>query len=106
MVELATEAARTHAFAEKTLQPQVRGWTSDRLERLPWCTTHSRQAQQRLALHQTRLPTATLFGNLAVRATVEEFLDWFKGVEEWQVGAVLHQVADNTDAKVTNEDLV
>ena len=37
----------------------------------------------------TRVPVSALFGNLAEGATVQEFLDWFPGVEEWQVKAVL-----------------
>ena len=30
----------------------------------------------------TRVPVSALFGNLAEGATVEEFLDWFPGVED------------------------
>ena len=55
---------------------------------------------------KTRVPVATLFGNLAAGATVEEFLDWFEGVEEWQVRAALQHVADNSDAKVPHENPV
>ena len=33
----------------------------------------------------TRVPVSALFENLASGATVEEFLEWFPGVEEWQV---------------------
>lgn len=54
----------------------------------------------------TRVPVATLFGNLATGATLEEFLDWFEGVEEWQVRAVLQHVADNIDARVPHENPV
>ena len=55
---------------------------------------------------KTRVPVATLFGNLATGATVEEFLDWFEGVEECQVRAVLQHVADNIDTKVPHENPV
>jgi uncharacterized protein (DUF433 family) len=41
----------------------------------------------------TRVPVAALFENLASGATVEEFLDWFPGVEKWQVRAVLEHEA-------------
>ena len=41
----------------------------------------------------TRVPVSALFENLASGATVEEFLDWFPGVEEWQVRAVLDHEA-------------
>jgi uncharacterized protein (DUF433 family) len=37
----------------------------------------------------TRIPVAALFENLRDGATVDEFLDWFPGVERAQVEAVL-----------------
>ena len=37
----------------------------------------------------TRVPLSHLFANLEAGATIEEFLDWFEGVEDWQVRAVL-----------------
>ncbi len=41
----------------------------------------------------TRVPVSALFENLASGASVEEFLDWFPGVEEWKVRAVLDHEA-------------
>ena len=41
----------------------------------------------------TRVPVSALFENLESGATIEEFLDWFPGVEEWQVKAVLEHEA-------------
>ena len=41
----------------------------------------------------TRLPISALFGNLASGATVGEFVEWFPGVEEAQVLAVLEFAA-------------
>ena len=32
----------------------------------------------------TRLPVSALFENLESGATVEEFLEWFEGAEEWE----------------------
>ena len=37
----------------------------------------------------TRVPVSALFENLKEGASIEQFLDWFPGVEEWQVKAVL-----------------
>jgi uncharacterized protein (DUF433 family) len=37
----------------------------------------------------TRVPVAALFENLKDGATVEQFLEWFSGVERSQVEAVL-----------------
>ena len=36
-----------------------------------------------------RVPVRSLFENLRDGATVEQFLDWFPGVERWQVESVL-----------------
>ena len=41
----------------------------------------------------TRVPASTLFENLKDGATIEQFLEWFPGVEGWEVKAVLdHEV--------------
>ncbi len=39
----------------------------------------------------TRVPVASLFENLKDGATIDEFLDWFPGVERWQIQTVLYQ---------------
>lgn len=42
----------------------------------------------------TRVPVASLFENLKAGASVEQFLDWFPGVERSQVDCVLeHEMA-------------
>ena len=41
----------------------------------------------------TRVPVYALFENLREGASVEQFLDWFHGVEEWQVKSVLDHEA-------------
>ena len=41
----------------------------------------------------TRVPLFALFENLQSGATIEEFLEWFEGVEKWQVKAVLEHEA-------------
>jgi uncharacterized protein (DUF433 family) len=47
---------------------------------------------------RTRVPASSLFGNLAEGATVQDFLEWFPGVAEWQVRAVLEHEVDSLDA--------
>ena len=37
----------------------------------------------------SRVPVSSLFENLRDGATIEQFLDWFPGVEYWQVECVL-----------------
>ena len=46
----------------------------------------------------TRVPLSALFGNLEEGATVAEFLDWFEGVEEWQVRAVIDYLIADLEA--------
>ena len=47
----------------------------------------------------TRVPIAALFENLRDGATIEQFLDWFPGVERWQVESVLdHEVRHLKDS--------
>jgi uncharacterized protein (DUF433 family) len=44
----------------------------------------------------TRLPIATLFDNLAHGASLKDFLEWYPGVSEEQVQAVLKFVVDHS----------
>ena len=44
----------------------------------------------------TRLPVSTLFANLGSGATVQEFVEWYPGVEESQVVAVLKFAAEHS----------
>ena len=37
----------------------------------------------------TRVPVSALFENLEDGATVQQFLQWFPGVDRWKVEAVL-----------------
>jgi len=47
----------------------------------------------------TRVPVSSLFENLKDGATVGQFLDWFPGVERWQVESVLdHETRHLRDA--------
>ena len=49
----------------------------------------------------TRVPVSALFENLKEGASTEQFLDWFQGVEEWQVKAVLeHEMKALADSAV------
>ncbi len=48
----------------------------------------------------TRLPVSALFGKLAEDATVHDFIEWFGGVDETQVRAVLEFIVQDLDAKV------
>jgi uncharacterized protein (DUF433 family) len=54
----------------------------------------------------TRVPVSALFGNLAEGATVKDFLDWFPGVEDWQVMEVLEHEVKSLDTKIKHENPV
>ena len=49
----------------------------------------------------TRLPVYALFENLEAGATIYDFMEWFGGVEESEVRAVLEHVAQDLRSKVT-----
>ena len=42
----------------------------------------------------TRIPLSALYENLACGATISEFVEWFPGVDEQQVQAVLEYEAN------------
>ena len=48
----------------------------------------------------TRVTVSSLFANLAEGATVQDFLDWFPGVEEWQVRSVLEHEVKSLEVRV------
>ncbi len=50
----------------------------------------------------TRLPVYALFENLEAGATIHDFIEWFGGVEESEVKAVLEHVARDLRAKVAH----
>ncbi len=50
----------------------------------------------------TRLPLYTLFENLAEGATIYDFIDWFEGVDESEVKAVLEHVAQDLRDKAAH----
>ena len=54
----------------------------------------------------TRLPVYSLFENLAEGATIHDFVEWFGGMEESEVRAVLEHVAQDLRAKVAHADPV
>ena len=51
----------------------------------------------------TRLPVYALFDNLAEGATIHDFIEWFGGVDESEVKAVLEHVVQELRAKVPHE---
>ena len=51
-----------------------------------------------LVFSGTRVPVVSLFENLRDGTTIDQFLDWFPGVERWQVESVLdHETRDLKD---------
>lgn len=50
----------------------------------------------------TRLPVYALFENLAEGATIHDFMEWFGGVDESEVRAVLEHVARELRSKVAH----
>lgn len=52
------------------------------------------------AFSGTRVPVYALFENLESGATVNEFLEWYPEVKEWQVVAVLKHEAESLKPSV------
>ena len=50
----------------------------------------------------TRLPLYVLFENLAAGATIHDFIEWFGGVGESEVKAVLEHVAQELRTRVVH----
>ncbi len=48
----------------------------------------------------TRVPVYALFENIQSGATVKDFLEWYPGMEEWQVMAVLKHETESLKAPV------
>lgn len=56
--------------------------------------SHPNKVSGALVFRGTRVPVAALFENLRDGATIDEFLEWFPGVDRADVKSVLdHEVA-------------
>ena len=54
---------------------------------------HTKKVSGAWVFRDTRVPVSALFENLKDGASIEQFLEWFPGVELWQVETVLdHEV--------------
>ncbi len=54
---------------------------------------HPNKVSGAWVFRETRVPVSALFENLKDGASVAQFLEWFPGVGEWKVKAVLdHEV--------------
>ena len=52
----------------------------------------------------TRVPISALFDNINDGATLEEFLDWYQGVERWQAESVIDLQIKRLEAVSLRED--
>ncbi|MYF27000.1 MAG: DUF433 domain-containing protein [Acidimicrobiia bacterium] len=50
---------------------------------------HPRRLSGAYAFSGTRVPIEALFTNINDGASIDEFLEWYPGVERWQVESVL-----------------
>jgi uncharacterized protein (DUF433 family) len=66
---------------------------SDHWEKSPAVERDSAKVGGAWVFRGTRVPVAALFENLKEGATVEEFLEWFPGVQRPQVESVLEHEA-------------
>ena len=64
-----------------------------RRETCPAVERNPRKISRAWAFAGTRVPGYALFENLASGATIDEFVEWFPGVDKQQVRAVLEHEA-------------
>ncbi|NKB65448.1 MAG: DUF433 domain-containing protein [Candidatus Latescibacteria bacterium] len=62
-------------------------------ENCPAVERHPKRVSGIWAFRGTRVPVSALFENLKDGASTDQFLQWFPGVERWQVKAVLEHEA-------------
>ena len=68
-------------------------------EQLEAVETHRDKVSGAWVFRGTRVPVAALFENLRDGATVDQFLEWFPGVNRLDVESVLnHEVAQLTNS--------
>ena len=63
---------------------------------------HSGKVSGAWVFRGTRVPVHALFENLMAGASVGDFLEWFPGVERWQVDSVLeHESRALADSRLS-----
>ena len=58
-------------------------------ESCPGVERHPLKVSGAWVFEGTRVPVSALFENLQAGATIDEFLEWFQGVDRWKVETVL-----------------
>ena len=69
---------------------------------MPGSRERARKVSGNWVFTGTRLPVYALFENLAEGATIYDFIEWFDGVDESGVKAVLEHLAQDLRAKATD----
>lgn len=65
---------------------------------------HPRRLSGAYAFARTRVPIEALFDNINDGASIEEFLEWYPGVERWQVESVLQTQRHRLEEVLGNEE--
>jgi uncharacterized protein (DUF433 family) len=84
---------RLHSVQKSTILCGMIDWTQcAAVERIPGKVSGA------WLFKNTRVPVKALFENLEGGATVQEFLEWFPGVERAQIDAVLEHAQRSLEA--------
>lgn len=95
MNSLTRERAQPDRVEPHGLQPaRRRHWDT-----CPQVETNPKRVGGARCVRNTRLPLSTVYEHLASGASIKEIVEWFPGVTEEQIRAVL-----NHDAKTLKED--
>ncbi len=74
----------------------MRDWTQ-----CPAVERHADKVSGDWVFRGTRVPVRALFENLVGGATVDEFIEWFPGVDRQQVKDVLRYAGEEPGARLT-----
>ena len=101
--DIADGMAADRYRTEELVEEMARGKRGDRMTDWKTCPAVERRLGKlsgAWVFAGTRVPISALFENLGSGATVEQFLEWFPGVEEWKVKAILQHEAKALKAPV------
>ena len=89
-ITLGSGVGRNHPLEIGTRGDQMANW-----ETCPAVERHPLRVGGAWVFKGTRVPVAALFENLKAGASIDQFLEWFQGVDRWKVETVLdHELGE------------
>jgi uncharacterized protein (DUF433 family) len=100
-------AARTGHPPDKVVEDAVRKYETSQVAALDWsrCAAVERSPERvsgAWVLRGTRMPVATIFGNLEAGANLDDIMSWYDGLDREQVKAVLDFAVRSLDPSASD----